>query len=134
MRDKLSQKIKKREPYRPVASIVASEFTDKFFDFRPGGSPHMTFSPKVKEITKKLAPAIVHFDGSSRVQTMTESDNPVLHRVLVKIGEITGAPLLMNSSFNVMNEPIIDTPEDAFRNFFNSEADVLYINGKRYEK
>jgi len=128
MRDKLSQKVKKREPYRPVASIVASEFTEKFFDFRPGGSPHMTFSPKVKENTKSLAPAIVHFDGTSRVQTMMESDNPVLHRVLVKIGELTGVPILMNSSFNVMNEPIIDTPEDAFRNFFNSEADVLYIN------
>jgi len=94
----------------------------------------MTFSPKVKENTKSLAPAIVHFDGTSRVQTMMESDNPVLHRVLVKIGELTGVPILMNSSFNVMNEPIIDTPEDAFRNFFNSEADVLYINGKRYEK
>ncbi len=134
MRDKLSQKVKKREPYRPVASIVASEFTEKFFDFESGGSPYMTFSPKVKEITKKLAPAIVHFDGTSRVQTMSDNDNHVLHKVLLEIGNITGVPILMNSSFNVMDEPIVDTPEDAFRNFFNSEADLLYINGKRYEK
>lgn len=134
MRDRLSIKIKKREPYRPVASIVASELTEKFFDFKEGGSPYMTFSPKVKEITKKLAPAIVHFDGTSRVQTLAREENPVLHDVIVQIGEKTGAPIIMNSSFNVASEPIIDTPADAFRNFFNSDCDVLYINGERFEK
>ena len=134
MRNRLSIQIKKREPYRPVASIIASEFTEKFFDFKEGGSPFMTFSPKIKPITKKLAPAIVHFDDTSRVQTLTKEENPVLHQILLLIGENTGAPIIMNSSFNVANEPIIDTPEDAFRNFFNSDCDVLYINGVRYEK
>lgn len=134
MRDRLSIKIKKREPYRPVASIIASEFTEKFFDFKEGGSPFMTFSPKVKQITKELAPAIVHFDDTSRVQTLSKKDNPILHEILLQIGEKTGAPIIMNSSFNVASEPIIDTPADAFRNFFNSDCDVLYINGERYEK
>ncbi len=133
MRVKLSEKVKKREPYRPVAPIIPVE---KFSYYFKGSfySPYMTFAPKVKSITRKVAPAIVHFDGTSRVQTLEKSTNPFLHKLLLELEKAGLPPILMNSSFNTNGEPIVDTPEDALRTFKNSEADVLYINGKRYEK
>ncbi len=130
---KLSEKVKKREPYRPVAPIIPIE---KFSTYFKGSfySPYMTFAPKVKSITRKVAPAIVHFDGTSRVQTLEKSSNPFLHKLLLELEKEGFPPILMNSSFNINGEAIVDTPEDALRTFKNSEADVLYINGKRYEQ
>jgi carbamoyltransferase len=132
MLNRISVEIKKREPYRPVAPIVIEDDLKKFF-LTEHNSQYMTFSPKVKEITKILAPAIVHFDQTSRIQTLSQKDNPVLYRVLAEIGKKTGAPIIMNTSFNVNGEPLVDSPDDAFRNFEKSGADVLYINGRRYE-
>ncbi|MDD2482840.1 MAG: carbamoyltransferase C-terminal domain-containing protein [Candidatus Shapirobacteria bacterium] len=133
LKDKLSIDIKKREPYRPISPITTEENLSKFFKINHP-SPFMTFSPKINQVLKKIAPAIVHYDDTSRIQTISKSDNPVLHELLVEIGKITGVPILMNSSLNIAGEPIVDSIEDAFRNFHNSEADVLYINGKRYVK
>ena len=133
MRRRLSEKVKKREPYRPVAPIVVADNISKFFATSQS-SPYMTFSPLALNKTKILAPAIVHFDGTSRIQTLSDGDNSILHQVLTKIGNKTGAPILMNSSFNLPSEPIVDSPEDAMSTFSNCDADVLYINGKRYEK
>ncbi|MBN2052353.1 carbamoyl transferase NodU family protein [Candidatus Woesearchaeota archaeon] len=132
MRQKLSIKVKKREPYRPVAPIITLDDLPVFFDtIQP--SPYMTFAPMAKQITKDISPAIVHFDGTSRVQTISKDTNPIIHELLVRIKEKTGAPILMNSSFNTDGEPIVDTPVDAMRNFKSSGADILYINGERYE-
>jgi carbamoyltransferase len=125
--------VKKREPYRPVAPIVPSERLFDFFD-SSDLSPFMTYAPKAKEITKQKAPAIVHYDGTSRVQTLSSHDNEVLHNVICQIGENTGIPILMNTSFNIANEPIVDTPNSAMKSLIGSEADILYINGKRYAK
>jgi len=133
MKLKISQLVKKREPYRPVAPIVPSERLSDFFESSEL-SPFMTSAPKAKEITKQKAPAIVHYDGTSRVQTLSVQDNELLHNVLCQIGENTGIPILMNTSFNIANEPIVDTPNSAMRSFIGSEADVLYINGERYAK
>lgn len=133
LKEKLSIDVKKREPYRPVAPITIEKNVSKYFKINHS-SPFMTFSPKTNDILKKISPAIVHYDDTSRVQTISKRNNPILYKVLVKIGKITGAPILMNSSLNVAGEPIVDSTEDAFRNFYNSEADVLYINGRRYVK
>ena len=122
--------IKGREPYRPVAPIVALESLEAYFETTQP-SPFMTFAPRATELTTELAPAIVHADGTSRLQTLSEADNPVLHRVLLEIGQSTGAPILMNTSFNFDGEPIVDTPDDALRSFVAGGADVLYINGER---
>lgn len=133
MKRKLSEDVKKREPYRPVAPIVAEEFLTNYFDTNIA-SPFMTFSPTAKATTKRMAPAIIHADGTSRIQTLNNQENPIIHELLMKVMEKTGVPIIMNSSLNVMGEPIVDTPEDALANFEHSGADVLYINGKRYEK
>ena len=131
MKIKLSQVIKKREPYRPVAPIIPTESLSDFFDSH-NLSPFMTYAPRARELTKRKAPAIVHSDGTARVQTLASEQNKILHATLTEVGKITGVPILMNSSFNISNTPIVDTPDDAISSFFASEADVLYLNGERY--
>ncbi len=133
MRVKLSEKVKGREPYRPVSALLLDSFLAHFTN-EPTSSPYMTFGPQVRENIKKDLPAVVHYDGTCRIQTLGIDDNETLYNVLNKIGEETGYPVLMNSSFNVAGEPIVDTPEDAINTFRKSNADVLYINGERFEK
>jgi len=133
MKVKLSEEVKKRESYRPVAPILPEQYLEEFFRTEQL-SPYMTFAPRVEDITARLAPAIVHSDGTSRIQTLAETDNPVLHDLLVAVKNETGVPILMNSSLNLRGEPIVDIPEDARATFWASKADVLYVNGKRYVK
>jgi carbamoyltransferase len=123
-------KLKGREPYRPIAPIITAQALEQFFETTQP-SPYMSFAPKAKEITYKLAPAIIHADGTCRVQTLRPAQNPILYQALVYIGEETGAPILMNTSFNFAGEAMVDTPDDAVRSFKNSGMDVLYINGER---
>lgn len=127
--DRMNQ-LKGREPYRPVAPLIIAEALEQFFETQQL-SPYMSFAPQAKEKTQLLAPAIVHADGTCRLQTLTYEQNPVLHQALVKIGEVTGVPILMNTSFNFAGEPMVDTPEDAMHSFKISGLDVLYINGER---
>jgi carbamoyltransferase len=133
MRRKISEQIKKREFYRPVAPIIPESDAKKFFDIEQV-SPYMTIAAKVKDIVWDIAPAIIHVDGTSRVQTLAEDLNPVLHKILKAIGESTGVPILMNTSFNTAGSPIVDTPEDALKTFKITNAEVIYINGKRWER
>ncbi len=133
IKKRLSEEVKKREPYRPVAGMLPEEDLTKFFDtVHP--SPFMTFAPRVKPGMANRIPAIVHADGTSRIQTLAQKDNPVLHEILKRVGQATGTSVLMNTSFNVAGEPIVDTPEDAKRSFDASEADILYINGEQYKQ
>lgn len=132
MRRKLSERVKGREPYRPVAAIVLEEDMEKYFENKIK-SPYMTFCSRAKKITKKLAPAIVHVDGTTRLQTMNEKDNnSILYNVLNELKSNGIPPILMNSSLNIMNEPIVDSIEDAIKTFKKSNADVLYINGRKW--
>ncbi len=132
-KEKISVKIKKREGYRPVAAIVPREFVSDYF-YQTYDSPFMTFCAKAKPITKKQAPAIVHFDDTTRVQTLTQADNPVLYKILIALKEKGYPPILMNTSFNVNGEPIVDTPKDAICSFKNSGASVLFINGVLFKE
>lgn len=131
MRDRLSIEIKKREPYRPVAPIIIADEVSVWFETTTL-SPYMTFAPKATDCTRKKAPAIVHADNTSRLQIVSLISNPVMYQILTGIKEITKVPILMNTSLNVAAEPIVDTPEDAYKIFKKSGADVLYINGERY--
>jgi len=133
MRVKLSEKVKRREPYRPVSPIIIEKDVDSYFDFQ-SRSNFMNFVPMAKNITKKKSPAIVHKDGTSRIQTLCKKSNPILYGIIEELNGKGKPPILMNSSFNVMGQPIVDTPEDALRTFKKSETDVLYINGRRQSK
>lgn len=133
MKRRISEEVKGREAYRPVAPIVADFALDEYFEANQA-SPYMTYGFRAKARTEQVAPAIVHVDGTARLQSMSEEDNPVLYSILCKLAEEGRPPIIMNTSFNVAGEPIVDTPEDAKRQFEASGADVLYINGVRYEQ
>jgi carbamoyltransferase len=130
MRIRLSVEIKKREKFRPVSPMIPIEMVSDWFNAN-GLSPYMTTSWKAKEKTKKLAPAVVHVDGTSRVQTIRKEDSPILHKLLTKLHNYGYPPILMNTSFNCAGEPNVDTPEDAKKTFKITGADILYLNGRR---
>lgn len=133
MKKKISENIKGREPYRPVACIIPREFVSKYFH-QDYSSSYMTFCSTAKAITKRKAPAIVHVDNTTRVQTIEREDNPILYDILIQIGKKTGIPMLMNTSLNVMGDAIVDSEDNAIETYKKSGADSLYINGIKYRE
>jgi carbamoyltransferase len=129
-RDRMNT-IKSREPYRPVSPIVTVEKANSYFHIRYP-SPYMTFAVQARDNTRLSAPAIVHDDGTSRIQTVTVEENRMMHALLEAIEVAAGLPILMNSSFNVAGDPIVDTPDDALEAFRKSQLDACYINGERH--
>lgn len=126
MKDILNAKVKNREWYRPFAPIVRLEDVSKYFEFE-GESRWMTFSPKVKNDWRDKLPAITHVDGSSRVQTVTEEQNPFMYKLLTEMDKKTGVGMLVNTSFNVNGKPILSTYRDAFEIFNKTDMDGLII-------
>ena len=130
-RDRLNHVIKKREWYRPFAPIVLEERYKDWFDF-DAPSPFMLFTAQVKQ--PKEVPAIVHVDGSSRFQTITEESNIHMYKLIKEFENITGIPMLINTSLNGTGQPILETPEDG-KEFFNSvPVDMAVIHGEILEK
>jgi carbamoyltransferase len=105
--------IKKREEFRPFAPSVLAEHADKIFEMPTKLTPYMQYA--VKCLQPDLYPGIVHYDGTSRVQTVTKEDNPEFHALLTEWYERTGCPMLVNTSLNIKGEPIVNTHEDADR-------------------
>lgn len=124
---------KNREAFMPFAPAVPIESAGAYFNT---GSelPYMTAAVSATSLCKKVAPAAVHLDGTSRVQTVTLADNPFLYRVLKKIGEATGHPILLNTSFNAGGEPIVETVEDALCTFDKMGLDFLLAADYLVEK
>lgn len=127
MRDNVNRKIKYREEYRPFAPVITKEFADVYFDLGKGLYNHMSFCVKAKQITKEKAPAIVHADGTSRVQVVTVENNPFLYNLVLAFYKKSGVPILLNTSFNLRGEPIVETPRDAIRTFVASGLDYLVM-------
>ncbi len=116
----IMNEIKEREWYRPVAPIVLEEEFKNFFDAPFDKSPYMTFMAYCNEKTKKMAPSICHIDGTARPQTISESQNPFVHKLLKAFFKETGVPILINTSFNV-KEPIIEGPEHAINSIMKTQ-------------
>ncbi len=125
MRDRVNR-IKSREMWRPLAPVVLAERSQEFFDL-PGPSPFMLFAVQVKPAKHSEIPAVVHVDGTARPQTVTQEQNPALYRLVAAFSEITGVPVLLNTSFNQAGEPIVCSPEDAIRTFLSTGLDVLVL-------
>ena len=130
-RDRLNHVIKKREWYRPFAPIVLEERYKNWFDFDVP-SPFMLFTAQVKQ--PKEVPAIVHVDGSSRFQTITEESNIHMYKLIKEFENITGIPMLINTSLNGTGQPILETPEDGEEFFNNNSVDIAVIHGEILEK
>jgi carbamoyltransferase len=128
MKDTLNKKVKHREWYRPFAPVVRLEDVAEYFEWT-GESRWMSFCPKVREKYKNIIPAIVHIDGTARVQTVTREQNEVLYDLLTEFKKLTGIGVLLNTSFNVDGKPILSTLGDAFKVFESTELGGLYVNG-----
>ncbi len=150
MQRKLNLKIKYRESFRPFAPSVTVEHVQDYFDLNEP-SPYMLLvadvarrlrkpvDPSVQGLDKlyqvrSALPAITHVDGSARIQTVDRTVNPRYHALLTAFEEQTGCPVLINTSFNVRGEPIVCTPEDAWRCFMRTDMDVLVMDRYVIEK
>jgi carbamoyltransferase len=132
MKEKLNAKIKFREAFRPFAPSVLEERANEYFDF-PEAARHfpgrfMLYVTPVHEDKRAILPAITHEDGSGRLQTVYQASNPAYHRIIERFGEITGVPVIMNTSLNLKGEPIVEHPSHAFNTFSLSGMDLLFMN------
>jgi carbamoyltransferase len=127
MKDHLNAHVKFREAFRPYAPMVLAEHATEIFDLvRP--SPFMLLACKVRTPYRKLLPAITHVDGTARVQTV-DGQEPFLHALLAAFHQRTGLGVLLNTSFNLAGEPIVESPEDAIRTFLSCGLDALVLEG-----
>ncbi|QXV63880.1 carbamoyltransferase [Mucilaginibacter sp. 21P] len=124
MRDRINAMVKKREAFRPFAPAVLEEHAGLHFDLNHP-SPFMLETCQVNSTID--LPAITHVDGSARVQTVSAQTNPRFHKLLTYFNEITGCPILLNTSFNVRGEPIVNSPEDALKCFITTDIDSLIL-------
>lgn len=131
IKDKLN-KIKYREFFRPVAPIITERMQNVVFESCPI-SKYMTFSPSIKKQYSTLLSEVVHYDGTCRIQTVTENET-FLHELLVEFGKLTGIEVLANTSFNSKGKPIINDTDEAIDLFLNTEIDFLYIDGNLFDK
>jgi len=125
-RDFINSHIKHREWYQPFAAMVLEEEAHNYF-LLDSPSPFMLIATKVKEGKTEVIPAVVHIDGSTRVQTVNRSQEEVLYDLLTYFSDITGVPILLNTSFNRENEPMVETPTDAIKTFIATELNALVI-------
>ncbi len=126
MKDKVNAEVKHREAFRPFAPSVPVEHLQEYFDIQVE-VPFMLKVCAVRPEKAHLLPAITHVDGSARAHSVSAKLNPLYHRLMVEFGKISGVPVVLNISFNIMGEPVIETPYDAIRCFFSTGLDHLVI-------
>ena len=125
MKDIINHKVKHRQWYRPFAPSILQEKVNEWFN-EYCESPYMSFAINFKDEVKYLVPAVVHFDGTGRVQTVTESSNKWYYNFIKKWENLTKVPIILNTSFND-TEPIVETPTDAIKCYLNTNIDYLYF-------
>jgi len=132
MKDIVNVKIKFREPYRPFAPSVLQERADELFDCagadRQYPSQFMLLVEPVRPEAQRLLPATTHVDNSARLQTVVASSSPRYHELISRFGRATGVPVVMNTSFNLRGEPIVNTPAEAISTFARSGLDALVMD------
>jgi carbamoyltransferase len=138
MKDIVNVKIKFREPFRPFAPSVLAERAEEYFVL-PQATRHyparfMLYVVDVREEKREAIPAITHVDGTGRLQTVRRDTSPRYYRLIETFGQATGVPVVLNTSFNLKGEPIVNTPAEAFRTFSQSGMDVLVLGDHVVEK
>ena len=126
MKDILNSKVKFRESFRPFAPAILSEFASSYFNIQQE-TPHMLIATNVKSDKISEIPAVVHVDNTARLQTVSSSDNLNFRKLIEAFHKETGCPVLLNTSFNVKGQPIVNSPLDAIKCFLSTEIDVLAI-------
>jgi len=125
MKDILNRRIKHREIFRPFAPSILEEATPEYFQ-QSHPSPFMTFAYSVRPEKRAVIPAPTHLDGTARLQTVSRSANPLYWKLLRAVGDLTGVPVVLNTSFND-NEPIVCRPEEALDCFRRTQMDILVM-------
>lgn len=138
MKDIVNTKIKFREPYRPFAPSVLAECAETYFDLTNAAhhypARYMLYVVPVRPEKQSVLPAITHVDGTGRLQTVFRDTNPLYYSLIERFGQATGVPALLNTSFNLKGEPIVNTPANAFNTFSKSEMDSLILGNFLIEK
>ena len=153
MQKNLNLKVKFRESFRPFAPSILEEDLQEWFklsekspymlivaDINDNKSIKMTneeekyFGIEKLNVKRSEVPAITHVDYSARIQTVSKKTNPIYHKLISKFKDKTGCPILVNTSFNVRGEPIVNTPEDAFKCFMGTNLDILVLGNFYLDK
>ena len=134
MKSIVNERIKFREPFRPFAPVVLEERATDFYDDLDDAARHyplryMLMVYRTKESQAHKIQAVSHEGGSGRLQTVRSEWNPLYHRAIELFGEATGIPILLNTSFNLRGEPVVNTPSNALNTFSKSGIDTLYLDG-----
>jgi carbamoyltransferase len=125
MKDRLNSRVKMRAWFRPFAPAILEERVSEFFEIGQA-DPFMTMAPRVRAGKAGLIPAAVHFDGTARIQTVSRRTNPSLYALIKRFADLTGVPVLLNTSFN-RGEPIVQKPDEAISCYRRSQMDVLVV-------
>lgn len=133
MKDVVNSKIKFREGFRPFAPTVLHEHANDYFDIR-GESPYMLFVCDVQEDRKEEIPAVTHVNGTSRIQTLRRETNPFYYDLIDQFRQLTGVPVIMNTSFNLRGMPIVNRPEEAYNVLKRSNMDFFITRNLLVEK
>ncbi len=128
MRDRINAMVKMREAFRPFAPAVTLEQAHRWFEIAPGAEfPYMIATADVRPEYRADLPAITHVNGSARVQTVSRNDNPEFHALLKAVGKTTGREMVLNTSFNVKGQPIVNTPGEAIETFLGTGIEFLFL-------
>lgn len=137
MKSILNERVKKREPFRPFAPSVLEEDAGEWFNMPPAcrslSTRFMEITFDANKLKRTSIPAVVHVDGTSRIQIVDQKTNPRYHQLISEFKKITGVPMILNTSFNE-NEPIVCSPEDAIRTFKRTKMDYLVIHNYLVKK
>lgn len=133
MKDEINKRVKFREPYRPFAPSILHEYGSEYFeDYQE--SPYMERTLRFRSEVRDRVPAVVHDDGTGRLQTVRAEWNPLFHQLIEAFHQRAGVPLLLNTSLNVMGKPIVHSPEDAITVLFTTGLDNLVIGNRILHK
>jgi len=128
MRNRINSMVKMREAFRPFAPAVTLRQAHRWFEVAPGAEfPYMITTVNVREEHRAKLPAVTHVNGSARLQTVSSSDNGEFHTLLEAVGKTTGREMVLNTSFNVKGQPIVNTPQEALATFLNTGIEFLFL-------
>lgn len=130
---RLNETVKHRQAFRPFAPAVLAERVDDWFAPGPS-SDHMLFIRRVREDKVDQLPSILHVDGTARLQTVVSEQRPEFHALIEAFERETGVPVVINTSFNIKGEPIVETPQDALLCFLGTDMDVLVVGDRIVRK
>ncbi|MGA9756353.1 MAG: carbamoyltransferase C-terminal domain-containing protein, partial [Desulfobaccales bacterium] len=133
IKESVTKKVKHRESFRPYAPSILLECATEFFDLSCP-SPFMLLVATTKEDKGKEIPAVIHVDGTARVQTVTRADDELYYDLINEFYQITGVPVILNTSFNIRGMPIVETPADAIEVFLSTEMDILVLGNYLLDK